>query len=225
MTDDIYFTTENSKVCPISGETSEEERINYFTHLIGLFLSLIGGGILVWAGLSGDIWNITSCCVYIVTLVASYAASSCYHRCDFVLRKKALKIVDHSCIYLFIAGTYTPFTLGPLRNFHGWELFFIVWGIAIFGIVFKIVAIDRFNGLSLFSYLLMGWLVTFSFPTLVEELSLSTLLWLISGGLAYTFGTLFYIWETLPFNHAIWHLFVLGGSFCHYCAIWDLTVA
>jgi len=217
------FNTESPWICPVSGETREEERLNYLTHLLGLFLSLIGGGILFWACLSGDVWRIISSCAYIITLIGLYAASSFYHWCDLHLRKKTLRIVDHSCIYLFIAGSYTPFTLGPLRDSHGWELFFVVWGIAIFGVVFKIIAVDRFKALSLCSYLLMGWLVTFSFPTLFNELSSSALMWFIAGGLSYTFGTIFFAWESLRFSHAIWHLFVLSGSFCHYFAILDIT--
>ncbi len=223
MTENVYLSPDTDQVCPVSGETRQEEQINYFTHLIGFFFSIIGGSILIWISFSGDIWNIFSCCVYSVALIGLYAASTFYHRCDLVFRKKTWQIVDHASIYLLIAGSYTPYTLGPLRDINGWVLFFVVWGIAICGIAFKIVAINRFKRLSLLSYLFMGWLITFSFPALQENLSSSAMMWLIMGGLSYTFGTLFYAWEALPFSHAIWHLFVLGGSCCHYCSILDLA--
>lgn len=213
----------NSEVCPVSGETPAEDRINYITHLVGFILSLVGGAILFWASLSCDAWSIVSCTAYTITLISLYAASTFYHRCTHAVRKKTWKIADHICIYLLIAGSYTPFTLGPLRHSYGWELFFIVWSITLLGIVFKIVAIDRFKRLSLFSYLLLGWLITFTFPALAEALSSHALLWLIAGGVAYTFGTIFYAWESLPYNHAIWHLFVLTGSSCHYFSILDLV--
>ena len=222
MSENVYHNIDQDQVCPVSGETRQEEQWNYFTHLIGLLLSVVGSGILLWSSLSSDFWNLISCCVYSFALIVLYSASTFYHRCEFVFRKKTWKIVDHSSIYLFIAGCYTPFTLGPLRSHNGWFLFFVVWGIALCGILFKLVAINRFKVFSLLSYLLMGWLIVFSLPTLMELLSPTAFAYMIFGGLAYTLGTLFYAWEALPFSHAIWHLFVLVGSFFHYCAILTL---
>lgn len=209
--------------CPISGETFAEERLNHWTHFVGLLLSIIGFPILVvHSSLNGDAWHIAGYITYGMTLIFLYFASTYYHGCKALHRKKYLQIVDHACIYLLIAGSYTPFTLGPLRETTGWTLLSIEWSMAIAGIAFKFFGADRFKMLSLFTYLLMGWLVVVSWTTLTETLSPSTLVLVATGGLSYTFGAIFFIWESLPFNHAIWHLFVLGGSGCHYCAILSL---
>lgn len=210
--------------CPISGETAEEERINYWTHLVGLILSLIGGSILLWASSQHDYFHKISAYTYTITLIGLYGASTFYHRCSILDKKKRWKVIDHSCIYLFIAGSYTPFTLGPLRDSHGPLLLVIVWSIAIIGILFKIFAIKFFQKISLFSYLLMGWLIIFSLPTLIQHLSFQAILWLMLGGLSYTAGTIFYAWDKLPYSHGIWHLFVLTGTACHYCTILDFMV-
>ena len=191
--------------------------------MVGLLLSAVGWVLLVfYASRSGDLFQIVSCTIYGTTLFLLYAASTFYHGCETLHRKRVLKIVDHACIYLLIAGSYTPFTLGPLRDAGGWNLLFIVWGISFIGIALKIITIDRFRFLSVFAYIALGWLAVFSFPTLIKELSSVTLILLFSGGLIYSAGTLFYLWENLPFNHAIWHLFVLGGSLCHYCSVLNI---
>lgn len=214
-----------SEICPISGETHEEERINYWTHLIGFILSLIGAIVLLISTFFyRDIWFIASCAVYGVTLVILYGASTFYHGCKKIHNKRILRIVDHSCIYLFIAGCYTPFTLGPLRNNGGVDLFFLVWGIATIGILMKIFAFNRFQLASLFAYLAMGWLVMFSFSTFMQTISMTSIIFLILGGLSYSLGTIFFMWEKLPYNHAIWHLFVLGGSVFHYMSIFDIVL-
>lgn len=223
MKEKLLPLNNNSSICPISGQTPKEEKLNFLTHFFGFILSLIGAVFLFWSYLCGDFWHMVSCCIYLCSLIGLYAASSFYHKCSAQERKKILKIFDHSLIYLFIAGTYTPFSLGPLRASHGWELFFILWGIAFIGVIFKIVAVNKFQILSLCSYLIMGWLVTFSFPTLIYEISSFSLIWLVIGGLSYTIGTLFFVWESLPYSHAIWHLFVLIGSLSHYLAIFNLT--
>lgn len=207
-------------ICPISGETLKEEVINHRTHLIGLLLSMVGFPILiVHSSLHGDAWHIASYTIYGITLILLYLASTYYHGCQTLHNKKHLRVVDHACIYLLIAGSYTPFTLGPLRETSGWTLLAIEWSIAVIGILFKIYAIDRFKMFSLITYLLMGWLVIVSWSTLTETLSTTALTLVSIGGLSYTLGAIFFVWESLPFNHGIWHLFVLGGSGCHYCAI------
>ncbi len=220
---DTCISRDRGAICPISGETIHEERINYLTHLLGLVLSFIGGIILFWSSLSGDdVIGIISCCAYVVTLIGLYAASTFYHRCKTPCRKRTWKIADHSFIYLLIAGSYTPFALGPLRNLNGLNMFVLVWVITALGITFKIFAIDRFKRISLISYLGLGWLIAFSLPALSEAIPSSTLTWLIIGGLAYTFGTVFYAWKSLLYSHAIWHIFVLTGSSCHYYSILSL---
>jgi hemolysin III len=210
-------------ICPVSGETFKEELLNHWTHFIGLLLSIIGFPVLiVYSSLNGDAWHIASYATYGATLVLLYFASTYYHGCKTIHRKKYLQIADHACIYLLIAGSYTPFTLGPLRETSGWTLLSVEWGMALVGIIFKLFGAERFRIFSLVTYLLMGWLVVVSWSTLMETLSLSTLVLVGIGGLSYTFGAIFFIWESLPFNHAIWHLFVLSGSGCHYCAMLSL---
>lgn len=212
-------------LCPVTGETHEEERINWLTHLAGLLFSCIGGVLLfLTVNLIGDPVHIVSCSIYAATLILLFAASTFYHACKTVSMKRLMKIADHSCIYLLIAGSYTPFTLGPLKEYGGIQLLVIVWSIAVVGILFKIVAVNRFKTLSLMAYLGMGWMIVFQFPTLIQELSLTASILLICGGLFYSLGTIFYVWDSLPYNHGIWHLFVLGGSFCHFYCIFNMVL-
>lgn len=211
------------EICPVSGESFKEEMANHWTHLIGLIFSLAGFPILiVYSSLNGDIWQITGYTIYGLTLILLFLASTYYHGCKTPQRKKTLRIIDHACIYLLIAGSYTPFTLGPLRESTGWILLTIEWSIAVAGILFKIFAINRFQILSLITYLMMGWLVVLSWTTLVESLSPAAIILVCTGGFCYTMGAVFFVWENLPFNHAIWHIFVLGGSITHYFAILTL---
>jgi len=215
----------NTDICPISGETMQEERLNHWTHLFGLVLSLIGLPLLILlSSLHGDFWHIASYTVYGITLVLLYMASTYYHGCKTLPLKSTFRIVDHACIYLLIAGTYTPLMLGPLRDANGWTLLAIEWSIATVGILFKILAFERFQKLSLVAYLLMGWLIVFSWETVLEGLSFSTLSLIAAGGISYTLGTIFFLWESLAYNHAIWHLFVLVGSICHYFAVLTLLL-
>lgn len=216
-------TTNPSIICPISLQTKNEELFNVQTHFFGLLLSLIGFIYLMHlAVLSQDKWKIISSLLYGTTLILLYAASTYYHSSQTIEEKKRFKIADHACIYLLIAGSYTPFTLGPLREINGWNLMAIEWSIALTGIIIKIFFIDRFQSASLVAYLTMGWLVAFSFETLSNQIPMQALYWLVAGGLSYTIGTIFYVWDSLPFNHGIWHLFVLLGSACHYFCILHL---
>lgn len=210
-------------VCPISGESEQEELFNSITHFFGLLLSFIGFIYLVRLSLqAADEWALISSSIYGATLTLLYAASTYYHSCKTLKLKQTFQIVDHACIYLLIAGSYTPFTLGPLREYGGWNLMAIEWTIAGLGIIMKIVAGDKFKVISLLAYLAMGWLVVFSFNDLLEQIPMQALVWLIVGGLSYTLGTLFYVWDNLPYNHGIWHLFVLFGSISHYFCILKL---
>ncbi len=206
--------------CPVSGESPLEEHVNHLTHLAGLVLSIAGWMVLLFYAYQADsISHMVSCSVYGATLVSLYAASAYYHVCKRLDQKQLLRVVDHACIYLLIAGTYTPFSLGPLRDVGGWDLLWIEWTIALVGIVIKVLAINRFQMLSMIAYLAMGWLIIFSWPTLKDELPYTAIIWLVTGGIIYSLGVLFYLWEALPFNHAIWHGFVLAGSICHYFSI------
>jgi hemolysin III len=196
------------------------ERLNALTHGTGALLALAGAVVLiVLAALTGDPWRIVSVSVYALTLVALYTASTLYHatrgRAKAVLQK-----MDHGAIYLLIAGTYTPFVLGPLRGGWGWSLFGVVWGLAIAGIVQDSLGLDRRRLLSMVLYPLMGWLAVIAIVPLVRLLPPAALGWLVAGGLAYTLGIAFFALDRRwPAAHVVWHLFVLAGSACHFVAV------
>jgi hemolysin III len=199
---------------------SAEELANAITHGIGLILSLAGFAVLlVFAILRGGPLQIVSCAVYGTTLVCVYAASTLYHTLSWPRARRALKIFDHCAIYLLIAGTYTPFTLVSLRGGWGWSLFAIVWALAMAGIVFKFWFIDHFKILSTALYLAMGWIALIAIRPLLTSIPAHGIYWLFAGGLLYSIGVGFFAARGLRFGHAIWHLFVIAGSACHYFAV------
>jgi hemolysin III len=198
----------------------KEETINAATHGLGVLLGLVGLTVLVvTAVLRGDAWHIASCSIYGATLVLLFTGSTLYHSFRSPRVKHVFRIIDHSSIYLLIAGTYTPFLLVSLRGRWGWSLFGVVWGLALAGIVFQIFFVRRFRLAQTLIYLAMGWLALVAVKPLLERVPMAGLLWLLSGGLFYSLGAVFYLWKRLPFHHGIWHLFVLAGSVCHYFAI------
>ena len=202
-----------------------EEIANSVTHGLGLILSVAGLCVLVTvAGLRGDAWTVTGCAVFGASLVLLYGASTCYHALPAPRWKPILRVFDHAAIFLLIAGSYTPFLLVSLRGPWGWSLFGVVWAIAVAGIVLKVFYTGRFRLLSTILYLLMGWIVLIAIKPLVEALPRSSLILLFAGGAAYSAGTLFYMWKRLPYHHAVWHLFVLGGSVCHFFAVFSGVV-
>jgi hemolysin III len=197
-----------------------EEIANSVTHGFGMLLAIGGLAVLVgFASVHGNAWHITACSIFGVTLILSYAASTLYHSIPLPGAKRVLRLVDHAAIYLLIAGTYTPFTLINLRGPWGWSLFGTIWGIAILGVVLKVTVRGRVAGLSTALYLAMGWIIVIAAKPLLGSVAFGGLVLLLLGGLAYSAGIIFYAWEKLPYNHAIWHLFVLAGSFCHFFAI------
>jgi hemolysin III len=199
---------------------TSEDVANALTHGIGLALSLAGLCVLVaLAFMHGTRLHVLSCGIYGVTLVGLYAASTLYHSVQSPRVKHVLKIVDHCSIYLLIAGTYTPFTLVLLHGGWGWTLFGLVWGLSVFGIVFKIFFVDRFKVTSVSIYLLMGWMAIVAIKPMLALVPTGGVRLLVMGGLIYTAGIFFYVWKKIPYNHAIWHLFVLAGSACHYFAV------
>jgi hemolysin III len=201
-------------------DTPGEEIANSITHGIGAGLSVVGLIVLVvLATLYGDVWRIVSFSIYGATLIILYLASTLYHSFRNKRVKKIFKILDHSTIFLLIAGTYTPFLLISLRGVWGWILFGVIWGLSVSGIVFKALFIDRFRKLSVLIYILMGWLCVVAIKQMVVRIPLGGLIGLTAGGVLYTTGVIFYAWRKLKFSHAIWHLFVLGGSICHYFSI------
>jgi hemolysin III len=197
-----------------------EELANSITHGIGLVLSIAGFVVLlVFAILRGGALQIISCAVYGSTLVCVYAASTLYHALPSPRTKRALKMFDHCAIYLLIAGTYTPFTLVTLRGGWGWSLFSIVWALAMAGIVFKFWFVDHFQILSTAVYLAMGWIALIAVKPLLSSIPPHGIYWLLAGGLLYSIGVAFFAARRLPFGHAIWHVFVIAGSACHYFAV------
>lgn len=197
-----------------------EELINALTHGVGAFASAAAGAVLITlAALWGDAWQLGTAIVFVITLLLLYIASTLYHAARHEQLKQRLKVLDHCAIFLLIAGTYTPFTLLGLRDSWGWTLFAVIWALAVLGVVFKLFFTGRFPRLSTMMYVAMGWLIVIAFGPMVQELSTATIAWLLAGGVAYTLGTLFYHRESLPYAHAIWHLFVLVGSSFHFVAV------
>jgi len=197
-----------------------EEVANSISHGIGLVLSLAGLAVLVFLALSKEgISHIVGCGIYGVTLVFVYAASTLYHSIQRPRFKHYFRQIDQIAIYLVIAGTYTPFTLISLRGFWGWTLLVLVWGISLFAIAFKILFVDRYKAISMALYLVTGWLAIIAVKPIITSIPGGCLALIAGGAFAYMAGLAFYAWERLPFNHTIWHLFVIMGSICHYCAV------
>ena len=202
-----------------------EELANRLTHGFGALLSVAGLVLMVvYSALHGDAWVLTSTAVYGASLVVLYTASTLYHTVQSDRWRRLCQKFDHAAIYLLIAGTYTPFTLGPLRGSWGWTLFGIVWGCAVVGVVLKLFFAGKADVLSTIAYLVMGWLVVIALKPLVAALPADALWLLVAGGLCYTLGTVFYLWKKLPFNHAVWHVWVLAGSACHWAAVFGYVV-
>jgi hemolysin III len=197
-----------------------EERINIISHAIGFILSVVASVFLVTdAILHGDAWHIVSFSIFGASLMTLYAASTCYHSVKKPALRNRLKIIDHASIYVLIAGTYTPFTLVTLKGTIGWVIFGTSWGLALTGIILKLFFTGKFNLISTIMYVLMGWVIVFAIKPLINNLPLEGLLWLIAGGIFYTIGAILYSIKKIKFNHAIFHLFVLMGSFCHFMSV------
>jgi len=191
-----------------------------WTHGVGAAAALAGGAVLITlAALHGDSWQLGAAIVFGVTLLLLYLASTLYHSIRHPVAKGRLKVFDHCAIYLLIAGTYTPFTLIGLRGPWGWSLFAAIWTLALAGVVFKLFYTGRFKRLSTLIYVAMGWLVLVAIKPVMANLDGWTFGWLIGGGVFYTLGTFFYHRESIPYAHAIWHLFCIAGSVCHYVAV------
>ncbi len=209
-----------SAATPIALAHAREELANALTHGLGALAALVGSGVMVaLVARYGDGWQLTGAIVFGLTLVALYVASTWYHALRDPHAKARVKVFDHCAIYLLIAGTYTPFTLVGLRGPWGWGLFTAIWTLAMAGVVFKLFYTGRFKLLSTSIYIAMGWLVIVAIRPLWAALDAWTLGWLLAGGLCYTLGTVFYHRPSLRYSHAIWHLFVLAGSVCHYIAV------
>ncbi|WP_027085732.1 PAQR family membrane homeostasis protein TrhA [Cohnella panacarvi] len=200
--------------------TRREEVVNAITHGLGTLLSIAGLTLLiVFASLEGTSWHVVSFTIYGVTMLLLYTASTLVHAFPEGKVKDLFETFDHSCIYLFIAGTYTPILLVTLRSPLGWTLFGIVWGLAVGGVVFKAFFTKKYLVLSTLFYVLMGWMIVFAWQPLQTLLQPGGIRLLVIGGVLYTVGSIFYIWRGFPHHHAVWHLFVLAGSAMHFFAI------
>ncbi len=199
-----------------------EEIAHSVSHGIGAALSVLALVVLVLRSVEvGSPWQIVSAVIFGSSLVILYTSSALYHAMVPVKARRVFQILDHSAIYLLIAGSYTPFLLISLRGGWGWSMFGVVWGVSIIGIVLKSFYAGRFRVLSTILYLALGWLAVIAIKPMIANVPIDGLLWLLAGGVAYSFGTIFYLRKKMPYHHAVWHLFVLAGSFCHFKAIYS----
>lgn len=202
-----------------------EERINIWSHAAGLALSFVGLFFLIRsAAQHNTVWHWAGYLIYGLSQVAVFCASTFYHAAKNEQKRRKLNILDHAAIYISIAGTYTPYTLIVIRGAWGWPVFSAVWTMAITGIILKIFFTGRFNLLSTISYVAMGWLMLVAIKPLVENLPLPGLLWIAVGGLLYTIGAAVYQIKRIPYNHAIFHFFVLAAAFCQFVSVYLYAV-
>ena len=200
--------------------SKEEEISNSITHGIGVILSIAALVILiVFASLYGNVWHVVSFTLFGVTMLLLYTSSTLLHALKPGKAKDFFEIMDHSSIYFFIAGSYTPFLLVAVQSATGWTLFGIVWGLAIAGTIFKSFFVKKFLFTSTLLYVVMGWLIVFVWNDLVATIHPTSLILLIIGGLLYTVGAIFYIWKLFKHHHAVWHVFVLSATVCHFFAV------
>jgi hemolysin III len=207
------------------GGLAPEEFASALTHGLGAMAALIGGSVLITlAAVNGDGRQLAGAIVFATCLLLLYMASTLYHAVWHPVAKARLKVFDHCAIYLLIAATYTPFTLIALRGGLGWWLFGGIWTLALAGVVFKLFYTGRFKLLSTLLYVAMGWLAALAIKPLLAALDTWSLAWVLAGGIAYTLGTVFYHRQSQRYSHAIWHLFVIAGSVCHYIAVLSLVM-
>jgi len=207
-------------------QTPEEEITNAVLHGVGLGMAIAALAVLlVFATKYGDAWHITSFSIYGATLILLYLASTLYHSFPHGNKiKYAFQVLDHSSIFLLIAGTYTPVTLTAMRGPWGWSIFGAVWGIAVVGVIMQIFWLNKLKLISLIMYAVMGWLILIGIKPLIETVNATSLWFLLAGGLSYSIGIYFYSRKAVKYYHAIWHLFVLGGSICHFFTVFFLLI-
>jgi len=198
----------------------KEEIANSITHGVGLILAIAGLGVLIaFASRLGNAWHVVSCTIFATTLILQYTFSTLYHSIQLPRAKSVMRVLDHSAIFLLIAGTYTPFMLVNLRGAWGWTLLTVIWSLALLGVLFQVSLLRSWQGLSLGLYIGMGWVVVVAIKPMLDAVAPGGLILLLLGGLAYTSGVVFYLWKSLSYHHAIWHGFVLAGSILHFFAV------
>jgi len=206
---------------PSRATLSREEIANILTHGFGFILFAIASPLLLrLAAQSGNWYQILGLGIFCLSLLMVYSSSTIYHSILDQRLKGIFQKIDHICIYFLIAGTHTPFLLLYLNKPYGWAFLSLLWIIVLIGVLYKTFFIGRFKKLSLWLYILMGWSGIFTIPLMLDQMNTLTLYWILGGGLSYSLGTIFYVWEKLPFNHAIWHVFVIGGSLGHFLAMY-----
>ena len=198
----------------------KEEKINIISHATGFILSIVALVLLVaHANMHGNVWHVVSFSIFGISLIILYAASTFYHSTKKPELRKKMRIIDHASIYVLIAGTYTPFTLVTLSGTTGWVILGTSWGLALTGIILKLFFTGKYKLISTLTYIFIGSVIVFAIKPLINNLSLEGLLWLFAGGMAYIFGAILYSIKNIKFNHAIFHVFVLIGSGCHFVSV------
>ncbi len=200
--------------------TVGEEIFNSISHGVGALLSIAALTLLiVFAVFRSDGYGLASAIIFGVSLILLYSMSTVYHIVTNKTAKKILRIFDHCSIFILIAGTYTPYLLMCMRNALGWTMFGLIWGVTVLGIILNAIDLERFDKLSLICYIAMGWAIIFTIKPIVQSIALPGVVLLIAGGVVYTAGVIFYVLKKYRYMHSIWHLFVLGGSVCHYLSV------
>lgn len=205
-------------------QSSFEERLNAISHGIGALLGIVALVLLICYDTNKTAYSLFSVIVYGISIIVLFTASTLYHAVSNVKHKHFFRILDHISIYFLIAGTYTPVALITLETSKGWTLFYVVWGIALFGTILKLFFTGRFELFSTLLYLVMGWLIVFDFSNLSDAIGSDGILWLFAGGLSYTVGIIFYAIPRIPYNHVIWHMFVLAGALFHFFMIFFYVI-
>lgn len=205
-------------------QSSFEERLNAISHGIGALLGIVVLVLLICYDTNKTAYSLFSVIVYGISIIVLFTASTLYHAVSNVKHKHFFRILDHISIYFLIAGTYTPVALITLETSKGWTLFYVVWGIALFGTILKLFFTGRFELFSTLLYLVMGWLIVFDFSNLSDAIGSDGILWLFAGGLSYTVGIIFYAIPRIPYNHVIWHMFVLAGALFHFFMIFFYVI-
>jgi len=205
-------------------QSAFEEQLNAATHAIGALLGIAGLVLLIVYNTHKTDWSLFSVIVYGISIIVLFTASTLYHFVKSSKHRHYFRIIDHISIYILIAGTYTPVLLIALEDSLGWPLFWIVWVIAAFGVILKLFFTGRYEAFSVILYLVMGWLVIFDFERLNEVIGSHGILFLFAGGLAYTGGIIFYAIDKIPYNHVIWHLFVLAGAVFHFFMVFGYII-
>jgi hemolysin III len=216
------INVQNNISLGVQGYSTQEERINALSHGFGLVLALIG---LVYLVLKSESTiAIASSAIYGASLMLMFMASTIYHSVNNANIKRIFKLVDHSAIYVLIAGTYTPFLAVSLGGWIGWTALIVIWLIALFGVLFKIFAGTQFPKISVITYLVMGWLAVLLVYPLYQSVAGNGLLLLVAGGLCFSIGVIFYVKKHIKFTHAAWHFFVIAGCACHYFSIYYFVI-